>query len=105
MLRRSLPIIHDRQCRSLARQPFSKLPKTPTPTIKPQPSSKRSIRPHRALPQTPTPPPAVRVGEFKSFGPLGPKYEVGRAIRQLGDGDWMIEITMIETGEKAEYRW
>jgi len=50
-------------------------------------------------------PPAVPVGEFKSFGPLGPKYEVGRAIRQLGDGDWMIEITMIETGEKAEYRW
>jgi hypothetical protein len=23
----------------------------------------------------------------------------------LDDGDWMIEITMIETGEKAEYRW
>jgi hypothetical protein len=23
----------------------------------------------------------------------------------LDDGDWMIEVTMIETGEKAEYRW
>ncbi|MCW5239039.1 DUF5397 domain-containing protein [Verminephrobacter eiseniae] len=55
--------------------------------------------------QTAITPPAVPVGEFKSFGPFGPKYEVGQAIRQLGDGDWMIEITMIETGEKAEYRW
>ena len=27
------------------------------------------------------------------------------ALRQLDDGDWMIEVTMIETGEKAEYRW
>lgn len=41
---------------------------------------------------------------IKSFGPFGPKYEVGDALRQLDDGDWMIEITMIETGEKTEYR-
>jgi hypothetical protein len=49
--------------------------------------------------------PPVPVGKIKSFGPFGQKYEVGQAIRQLDDGDWMIEITMIETGEKAEYRW
>lgn len=48
---------------------------------------------------------AIPVGKIKSFGPFGPKYEVGQALRQLDDGDWMIEITMIETGEKAEYRW
>ncbi|WP_411161780.1 DUF5397 family protein, partial [Chromohalobacter sp. HP20-39] len=24
---------------------------------------------------------------------------------QLDDGDWMIEVTMVESGEKAEYRW
>src|SRR6218665_2938416 len=118
MLRRSLPIIHDRQCRSLARQLLSKLPRTRTCTIKPRPSSRRSIRHQGALAyagafaiwakscrQPSPPPPAVRFGEFRSFGPLGRKYEGGRAIRQLGDGDWMIEITMIETGEKAEYRW
>lgn len=48
--------------------------------------------------------PPVPVGKIKSFGPFGPKYEVGQAIRQLNDGDWMIEVTMVETGEKAEYR-
>ena len=31
-------------------------------------------------------------------------YEVGRALQQLDDGDWMVEITMIETGEKAQHR-
>jgi len=50
-------------------------------------------------------PPSVPVGTIKSFGPFGPKYEVGRALRPLDDGDWMIEVTLVETGEKAEYRW
>jgi hypothetical protein len=49
-------------------------------------------------------PPHVPVGKIKSFGPFGPKYEVGRAIRQLDDGDWLVEVTLVETGEKAEYR-
>ena len=46
----------------------------------------------------------VPVGEIKSFGPFGPKYEVGRALYRLEDGDWMVEITLVESGEKAEYR-
>ena len=50
-------------------------------------------------------PPTVPVGKIKSFGPFGPKYEVGRVLRQLDDGDWLIEVMMVETGEKAEYRW
>ena len=49
-------------------------------------------------------PPPIPVGKIKSFGPFGPKYEVGQALRQLDDGDWMIEVTMIESGENAEYR-
>jgi len=49
-------------------------------------------------------PPPVPVGKIKSFGPFGPKYEVGRALRQLDDGDWMIEVTMVESGEKVEHR-
>jgi hypothetical protein len=49
-------------------------------------------------------PPSIPVGKIKSFGPFGPKYEVGQALRPLGDGDWMVEVTMVETGEKAEYR-
>ncbi|WP_312283904.1 DUF5397 family protein, partial [Candidatus Igneacidithiobacillus taiwanensis] len=35
---------------------------------------------------------------------FGPKYQVGRPLRQLDDGDWMIEITLVETGEKTPYR-
>jgi len=23
----------------------------------------------------------------------------------MPDGDWMVEVTMVETGEKAEYLW
>ncbi len=49
-------------------------------------------------------PPAIPVGKIKSFGPFGSKYEVGNVIRQLNDGDWMVEVTMVETGEKTEYR-
>ncbi len=49
-------------------------------------------------------PPSVPVGKIKRFGPFGPQYEVGQALRQLEDGDWMVEVTMVETGEKAEYR-
>lgn len=54
--------------------------------------------------QAPMAQPSVPVGAIKSFGPFGPKYEVGHALRQLDDGDWMVEVTMIESGEKAEYR-
>ncbi len=49
-------------------------------------------------------PPPVPVGRIKTFGPFGPKYQVGRPLRQLDDGDWMIEITLVETGEKTPYR-
>jgi hypothetical protein len=49
-------------------------------------------------------PPAIPVGKIKSFGAFGPKYEVGRALRPLEDGDWLVEVSMVETGEKAEYK-
>ena len=48
--------------------------------------------------------PLVPVGRIQSFGPFGPKYQVGRPLRPLADGDWMVEITLLESGEKAEYR-
>jgi len=54
--------------------------------------------------QTIMTPPSVPVGNIKSFGALGPKYEVGQPLRQLDDGDWMVEVVLVETGEKAEYR-
>ena len=48
--------------------------------------------------------PSIQAREIKSFGYLGPKYEVGDVLRQLDDGDWMVEVLLIETGEKTEYR-
>jgi hypothetical protein len=50
-------------------------------------------------------PPLVPVGRIKSFGAFGEEYEVGQALRQLDDGDWLVEIKMIKTGETAEYRF
>ena len=47
---------------------------------------------------------AFLVGKIKSFGPLGPKYEIGQPLRELPNGDWMIAIVLVETGEKTEYR-
>lgn len=45
----------------------------------------------------------VPVGKIKTFG-IGPKYQVGQPIRRLEDGDWLVSIVLIETGECAEYR-
>lgn len=43
-------------------------------------------------------------GQVKSFGQEGIYYQVKRFIRQLDDGDWLVEIELIESGELAEYR-
>jgi hypothetical protein len=34
---------------------------------------------------------------------LGPKYEVGKPLRPLNEYDWLIEVTVLESGEKVEY--
>jgi len=47
---------------------------------------------------------SVPVGKIKTFGKDGPKYQVGQALRQLVDGDWVIQVTLIESGEIVEYR-
>ena len=48
--------------------------------------------------------PIVPVGKIKSFGELGEPYEVGRPLRRLENGDWAVEIILVKTGEKTEYR-
>jgi hypothetical protein len=48
--------------------------------------------------------PSVPVGKIKSFGPFGPKYEVGQVLRRKDDGDWVVEVTLVDSGERAEYR-
>ena len=48
-------------------------------------------------------PSTVPVGKIKTFG-IGPKYRVGQPIRRLEGDDWLVNIVLIETGERAEYR-
>jgi hypothetical protein len=50
-------------------------------------------------------PPSIPTGNIKSFGALGPKYQVGRLLHPMQDGDWMVEVKMLETGETTQYRW
>jgi hypothetical protein len=50
-----------------------------------------------------THPANIPVGEIKTFGPVGPKYEVLRPLHQLANGDWLVMIRVIATGEEAEY--
>lgn len=49
-------------------------------------------------------PPPIPVGKIKSFGAIRAKIRGRPSAPPLDVGDWMIEITMLETGEKAEYR-
>jgi len=51
---------------------------------------------------THTPSPESFVGRINTFG-LGPIYEVGSPIRQTKDGDWLMRITLVESGEVTEY--
>lgn len=45
------------------------------------------------------------LGAFKTFGVLGPAYQVIEAVRQLADGDWMMRVRLLETSEEVEYRY
>lgn len=47
---------------------------------------------------------SVPTGRIKTFGAFGPRYQVGKPIRRLDDGDWLIGILLVESGEGAEYR-
>lgn len=49
--------------------------------------------------------PALTIGAIKTFGPVGPKYEVCEPLRQLDDGDWLVRVRLVETGEEADYRY
>jgi hypothetical protein len=48
--------------------------------------------------------PCIAFGKIKRFGEFGPPYQAGRAVRRLPDGDWLVEITLIQTDEIANYR-
>jgi hypothetical protein len=45
------------------------------------------------------------VGAIKSFGEIGDPYEVLGVSRPGADGDWLMKIRMVKTGEEAEYSY
>lgn len=45
----------------------------------------------------------IPVGEIKTFGPVGPMYEVLRPLNQLANGDWLVMVRVVATGEETEY--
>jgi len=47
--------------------------------------------------------PADLIGSFRRFGPVGPVYQVNKVLRAEPNGDTVMEILLIETGETAEY--
>lgn len=52
-----------------------------------------------------TPPPEQRhlIGTFRRFGEIGPVYEILAFDHRLDDGDWMMRIRVVESGEELDY--
>ena len=44
------------------------------------------------------------VGLFRTFGPAGPAYQVRKPLHTLANGDWLMEIEVLESGEVLEYK-
>jgi hypothetical protein len=44
------------------------------------------------------------VGTWRRFGAVGPVYEIIRAGAELGSGDRLMRIRVVETGEELDYR-
>lgn len=42
----------------------------------------------------------IPTGAVKTFGAFGPPYQVGEEIKELPDGDILVNIILIQTGEK-----
>ena len=44
------------------------------------------------------------LGTWRRFGPVGPVYEILSADAELSDGDRMMRVRVVETGEEVAYR-
>ena len=51
------------------------------------------------------PSPQTLVGTWRRFGPIGPVYEIIAAGDELPDGDRLMRIRVLESGEEADYRF
>lgn len=48
--------------------------------------------------------PATIVGTWRRFGPVGPVYEVIAEGDALPNGDRLMRVRVVETGEEVDYR-
>ncbi|MEJ2997615.1 DUF5397 family protein [Escherichia coli] len=46
----------------------------------------------------------IPTGAVKTFGAFGSPYQVGEQIKELPDGDILVNIILIQTGEKEVYK-
>ncbi len=51
------------------------------------------------------PQPATLVGTWRRFGPMGPVYEIIAMGNELPDGDHLMRVRVIESGEEVDYRF
>ncbi|HEX4140027.1 MAG TPA: DUF5397 family protein [Candidatus Methylacidiphilales bacterium] len=49
--------------------------------------------------------PVVAVGQYKTFGAEGPIYKVLGLGHESAQGEWVVPIRVIETGEELDYRY
>ena len=50
------------------------------------------------------PEPANYVGTWRRFGPVGPVYEIIGQDKALENGDWLMRVRIVETGEEVAYK-
>lgn len=51
------------------------------------------------------PQPGSLIGTWRRFGPVGPVYEIIAAGDEMPDGDRMMRVRVIESGEEVDYRF
>ena len=51
------------------------------------------------------PQPANLIGTWRRFGVAGPVYEIIASGEELPDGDRMMRVRVVESGEEVDYRF
>jgi hypothetical protein len=54
---------------------------------------------------TPQSAPILPIGKIKTFGELGPYYQITGSVRQTEDGEWIVPVRVVESGEEFDYRY
>jgi len=49
--------------------------------------------------------PETLLGTWRRFGLVGPVYEIISLGREMADGDRLMRVRVIETGEELDYRF